>query len=222
MAKKIFLICFTGMDGTGKTTQAKFLVNSLEASGVRCRYVWNTYRPILTKPFLILGKALFLHGKNAFDDYSQYDNRKKKTLRKGFFAKGYEYLSLIDYIAQCFWTIRLPRMFGQSIVCDRYLYDVVVNLAVELDHGNEKIDRLLKVLSTLIPKPDLVFLLDLAEEVAYKRKTDTPSVEHLKNRRRLYTSIVNGHGFIILDGSKDLEELQQTIQGRVQEVFYEY
>jgi len=215
MAKKAFLICFVGMDGTGKTTQAKRLVDALEARGVKCKYVWNTYQPFITKPFLLLGKALFFRGKDAFKDYAQYSHTKIKVFRTPILSWVYEYLSLFDYLCQSLIKVRLPRLFGSNIICDRYVPDVAVNLAMELNYSDEKLRSRLDGLLSWLPQPDLTFLMDVPEETGYQRKDDTPSIEHLRSLRGIYLSIGKGCGAVMLDGTEDLARLESKILSKV-------
>ena len=215
MTKKAFLICFIGMDGTGKTTQAKRLVNALEARGIKCKYVWNTYQPFITKPFLLMGKALFFRGKDAFKDYAEYSSTKTKVFRTPILSRVYEYLSLFDYLCQSLVTVRLPRMFGSNIICDRYVQDVAVNLAAELGYSDEKLRSRLGKLRGWLPKPDLTFLMDVPEETGFQRKDDTPSIEHLRSLRGIYLSIGKGCGAVMLDGAEDPAELESVILDKV-------
>lgn len=215
MTKKAFLICFVGMDGTGKTTQAKGLASALGARGVKCKYVWNTYQPFITKPFLLLGKALFFRGKDAFKDYAEYSGTKTKLFKNPLLSRVYEYLSLFDYLCQSFVTIRLPHILGSNIICDRYVQDVAVNLAVELDYSDKKLGSMLNKLLHLLPKPDLTFFMDVPEEIGYERKNDTPSIEHLRSLRRIYLSMGKEYGAVMLDGTEDLKELESVILSQV-------
>lgn len=213
--KKPFLICLTGMDGTGKTTQAENLVKALKAKGIKCGYVWDTYQPFLTKPFIVIIRTLFFRGKDAFQNYAGYDSTKKQLFGKRFLAQGYRYLALFDYLCQSFIRIRLPLLLGKNIVSDRYIYDFVVNLAVDLNYSDKASKRLLHKLSHLLPEPDIAFLIDLPEEVCFQRKGDIPSIEHLIKRRKLYLRIGKESGLIMLDGSSDIGELGKTIENDI-------
>ena len=216
MNRKAFLICFTGMDGTGKTTQAKNLVSALNANGINCSYVWNTYQPFITKPFLTIAKALFFRGKDAFQNYTEYTGTKRSLFKNKFLAKAYEYLVLFDYLCRSFIEIRVPLIFGRSVVSDRYIYDVVANLAVDLGYSDEASGSLLSKLSHLLPKPNITFLIDMSEEACYPRKNDIPSIEHLKWRRKIYLSIGKEVGTNMLDGSVSIRELEDIIQDEVE------
>lgn len=211
-------ICFIGMDGSGKSTQAQALVKALEAGGHRSRWVRNRFDPILTRPFMWLGKALFFGGKGKLEDYKGYATNRKRVFRNPAFRLFYSYALLLDYYCQLSVRVCLPLMFRQSIVCDRYIYDTVVDLAVELNYSRERTSKVLRRLLYLLPKPDLVFLMDVPEEIAYRRKDDIPSIDFLKERREVYLYIAREQGMAILDGSRDRQELEAMVQemaGRV-------
>jgi thymidylate kinase len=50
--KKGTLIAFTGIDGSGKTTQADLLVKNLLKDGIEAAYVWSRWEPFLVRPFI--------------------------------------------------------------------------------------------------------------------------------------------------------------------------
>ena len=56
-----------------------------------------------------------------------------------------------------------------------------------------------------------MFLIDIPEEVAFHRKSDIPSIDYLNVRRDYYLSIAKEYGMVILDGTKDKDELTEFI-----------
>ncbi|HUU41342.1 MAG TPA: hypothetical protein VMW42_10390, partial [Desulfatiglandales bacterium] len=54
---------------------------------------------------------------------------------------------------------------------------------------------------------DLVFLIDLPEEIAFTRKNDIQSVEYLRERRHIYIEMADRYGFIKLDGQAKPETI---------------
>ena len=213
--KKPFLVCFIGIDGSGKTTQAKALVRALEEHGIRSKYVWNRFEPRLTKPFMLAGKALFFRGKGMLQNYAEYSNTKKRLFQNPIIAILYQYLVLLDYLAQAVIHVRLPLLRGKNLVCDRYAHDTVADLAVDFGYSIKTTSRLNRLLY-LLPKPDIVFLIDVHEEIAYQRKDDVPSIEHLKERREIYLAMRKG--VIMLDGSKGDAELESLVLDKVKGV----
>jgi len=212
MHKRKFFICFTGMDGTGKTTQAKRLVETLNGKGIKCHYVWNTYQNFFMKPLIIIARLLFFRGKDAFQDYSDYSHTRSGILGSRFVSKPYEWLVLFDYLCQTLVRIIIPRLLGKSIVCDRYLYDVVINLHLDLGYSRDKGKKLLHSLQRILPRPDMVFVIDIPPEVGIQRKNDVPSIEYLEIRRDIYLALGKEYKLTALDGSLSIAELEVMIR----------
>jgi len=212
-----FLICFTGIDGSGKTTLSKELVKLLNENGVKCRYVYGRLNPLILKPFILIGELVFLHKKDIFKNYSEYTNTKRKAIEKhSFLSSVYQQILLFDYGIQIFFKVKLPLIFGKNIICDRYVYDTVItDLSVDMNYSKEKVMKLLNNLLRFFPEPDIAFLIDIPEEIAYQRKNDTPTIKYLKERRKMYLDVGKEYRMVILDGSKKLEELQCEIKQRV-------
>ena len=210
-------ICFTGIDGSGKTTLARALVSTMEQRGIKAIYVYNRYIPIVLRPVMFIGDFLFLRDKDFFRDYSDYSNTKRNTTKKHtILAKLYQHLLLFDYFIQILFKIKLPLLFGKNIVCDRYIYDTIVtDLTVDFNYSKEEVKNSLNKILSLFPTPGVTFLVDLPEEMAYQRKNDIPSIEYLKERRKMYLYVGKECNMVILDGTKKLEELQCEIEKEV-------
>lgn len=215
------LICFAGIDGSGKTTQARSLVNYLKGNGVKCQYVWNVYEPWLLKPFFAVGKMLFFRGKTMYQDYGRYSLTKRRIFRNPVISVIHHYLHLSEYLIRAFIKFRLLKLLNRNIVCDRYVYDMAVGLAAETGYSYEKMMGILTKLLHFLPKPNLVFLLDLPEEIAYQRKDDIPAVNYLNLRRQLYLRLANHNEMVILDGCGKLSELETVIQNKVKVLLWE-
>ncbi|MCL0038952.1 hypothetical protein M1N46_01725 [Dehalococcoidia bacterium] len=213
--EKPIFICFVGIDGSGKTTQAKRLIELMQGRGVRSKYVWNKFEPRLAAPFLKMAKAVFFRKKGIFENYTEHIRTKRRLLANPVVSVAYQYLWLIDYLCQILFKTRIALMRGKSIVCDRYIYDPIVDLAVDLNYSEEEVKRMVRRILPLFPKPDVIFLIDLPEGVAYQRKTDVPSLDYLRERREIYLNIGKECGMILLDGSRDHAEIEGLITEKV-------
>lgn len=212
---KPLLICFVGVDGSGKTTQAQRLVSWLEGQGMRSHYVWNIFQPRLLGPLMKAGRGLFLKGKDRFKNYPEYYHARRTVFRFPGLVPFFHYCFFAEYLLYFLPRVRLPLLGARHVVCDRYVYDAVVGLAADLGYSERKIKATIGGLLRWLPLPDMIFLLDLPEEVAIKRKDDVPSVDFLEHRRRVYLSLAREHGMLVLDGTRDPGELEALIQDEV-------
>lgn len=211
---KGIMICFTGIDGAGKSTLARQLTQFLNIKGFEYTYVYARLKPFILKPFIFLGEKIFLKNKNIFDDYIDYSNTKKKAFRKHeLLSKIYYRILILDYLFQIYFKVKLPLMLGKNIICDRYIYDsVITDISVDMNVSHDKVISLLNKLLYYFPKPEITFIIDIPEEIAYQRKKDIPSIDYLRDRRKMYLDVAKTFGFIVLDGSEKLENTNNKIQ----------
>lgn len=207
------------MDGAGKTTLAQGLRACLEQGGFKSSYVHSRLKPVLSRPAMLVGMALFLGGGQKTRDFKDYASRKKKVFASGWLAQGYLYLMSLDYLLQVMARIWLPLRLGRNLVCDRYIYDTVVfDVAANLPYSRERTMRIIKSYQSLMPRPDLLFVVDVPEEVAYSRKSDIPSLEYLRGVRRLFLEMGELFQAIILDGSRPVAEVCAIAEGKTREL----
>ncbi|MEG9193764.1 MAG: hypothetical protein V6S10_00325 [Candidatus Methanoglobus sp.] len=210
MRTKKFLISFSGIDGSGKTTLARSLTEELSKRGLKCQYIYGRLRPLVAQIFILAGR-IFLKKKDK--SFSEFSSDKRKFVKKHtLLSRIYMKVMLLDYLLQLFFKVTLPYMFGKNMICDRYVYDTIINdFAVDMGLSIFETSRLIERLFKVAPKPTIAFLIDVPEEIAFKRKSDIPSLDYLRERRRLYLSIKDDFGILVLDGSKDLKEVKESL-----------
>jgi thymidylate kinase len=210
---KGFLICFVGIDGSGKSTLSRAVVEILDQQGIKCRYVYGRMKPIILRPLIWLGRQVFLPGRDMLEDYSEYSTTKQKAMmRHSFLLKFYNQILWLDYMLQILFKVSLPLTLGKNIVCDRYIQDTVItDLSIDMNYSDRETAQYLHRALRFVPKPDINFLVDLPEEVAYLRKNDVPSINYLKVRRKTYLYIAREWKMTILDGTKTIEELRDIL-----------
>ncbi|MBA7489546.1 Thymidylate kinase [subsurface metagenome] len=215
--KRGLFVCFTGVDGSGKTTLAKTLVSIMKKESIGVKYVYNRYIPIVLRPVMLMGEFLFLRNKDFYRNYADYSNTKRRASKNHpLLAKFYQHLLLLDYFIQILFKIKLPLLFGKNIICDRYIYDTIVtDLSIDFNYSEGDVKNSLDKILSLFPTPDITFLVDLPEKIAYQRKNDIPSIGYLKERRKIYLYLGKEYDMRILDGSKKLAELQCEVEKEV-------
>jgi len=211
------LVCFVGIDGSGKSSIAKALTVKLEERGQKSRYVYGGFIPTFTilRPVAAIAKAIWFRGDRHYED----SQTKGRVLKSTPMSTLYQYLALTDYILQAVFRIRLPLALGWNVVCDRYVYDLAAGIGVLLDYPPDRTLALLRRCLAFLPQPDHVFLLDLPETLAYQRKDDIVSLDFLRARREVYLEMARHHDIAVLDASSSPDHLLQSVCARVLSVF---
>lgn len=214
--KSCIFICFVGIDGSGKTLQAERLAESLKSQHVDCTYTWCRYSPRLLNPINKLTKRL-IRRKKCGAGYAGFTSSKRGILRKPIIGWVWLNLSLIDYLLQvrsCFG--RVPSG-TRVLICDRFIYDMLADLAINYDRRGEGVMKLARhPLIRLFPKPREVFFLDVPPDVAWDRKKD-PNVEdkqYLVDRAGVYSALCDGLGFTRIEGTRSIEEIADDVLHR--------
>ena len=171
---------------------------------------------MILRPFIFIARKLFLRNTDVYTDYYGDSNAKRSLLRRQGINLFYQLLLICDYYVQTIFTIIIPICRGKNIVCDRYILDTVcTDLAVDLSYDKDETKKVLKQCYHFFPEPDLMFLVDIPEEVAYARKTDTPSVSYLKDRRHIYLNLCDSFPVVRLNGLMSKQELEMTVKNLI-------
>jgi thymidylate kinase len=201
------LICLVGIDGSGKTTLAKELLNSSGKRGLRMQYVWGKFESRLLKLLIALKNLFLVREANWKENYARSRNLKSAVFRNRFARGLYEAFVWPVYWMQITAKVSLPLRVGRHILCDRYLYDTVVDLAMDLQYSEEELAARISRALRFFPWPDLMLYIRVPADVAFARKQDIPSLGVLEEKRVRYEGMVQSVGGIILDGTKPLPEL---------------
>ena len=213
MSSKCKFICFHGIDGSGKTSQATALLEKFQAAGIKSKYVWIGWSPTILKPITkVIKRSVFRKKEVRADDYLNVKQVKKEYFKNTRFkALWYSYV-LIDYYSQIFIKIILPKLFGNTIICDRYVHDVLIGLSINFGWRMDELkDKYRDVLVKIFPVPDVTIFIDIPEDVAFKRKDDIPAVEFLYDRRNVYLELFKSLDVNIIDGDRSFNEIHNEI-----------
>lgn len=187
MRKKGFFICVEGLDGCGKTTQAKLLVKALKES-YNAVYTAEPSRGEIGT-FI---KKYCLHGKKrlssiveallfAADRFEHVKNEISPTLKK-----------------------------EKLVVSDRYVYS---SLAYQGATGLDL--EWIKKINEHALRPDLAIFIDVNPEVVIKRLKPKKSVmENLKTQckvRKVYMKFVENGELTKVDGNKSKKKVANEI-----------
>ena len=187
MQKKGYFICIEGLDGCGKTTQAKLLVKRLQK---HCKAVY-TAEPSRGKIGTFIRKHC-LHGKNRLSSVVE---------ALLFAADRFEHLE----------NEILPALKeGKLIISDRYVYS---SLAYQGAAGLD-LEWIEKVNEHAL-QPHLAIFIDVDPEIVIERlKREKSVMENLETQRKVrevYMKFVKKGELVKINGNKSKREVGDEI-----------
>jgi thymidylate kinase len=208
------VICLIGIDGSGKTTHARKIISHLQQSGDKCRYVWFGTPYFLSYPFVVICRVLGLTeihrlpNKVICSEHQYYRNKPVALI--------WPWVQFLDLAFFVFLRVYGPLKIGFTVVCDRFTHDSLVELMVDV--RDEKLDEKLvgQLMLKLKPESSKVFLLDVNESFAFRRKLDLPNLNYLVQRKRKYYSIANHLHIPIIDAERPLLVVHKEIINRLE------
>ena len=192
MTKRGIFICLEGIDASGKSTQARWLVRNLRSRGFDAIYT--------TEP-----------SKGEVGSFiRQYVLQRKRRVP----AVVEALLFAVDRVDHVESKIEPALESGKIVVSDRYVYS---SLAYQGAAGLN-IGWIKQINSVALP-PDLAIYIDAPPEVVLKRMRRRRSVmETLENQRRVrevYMQLVREERFVLVDGNRPASEVAQNILAMV-------
>ena len=199
--RKINFISFEGIDGCGKSTQAKLLFDYL---------------------IKLKKKVLFIHEPGST---SISEDIRKILVNKNNNAMSYktEALLFMAARAQLIHEKILPALKNNFIIiCDRFIDSSVVYQGIVRNLGVDFIKKLNDFATDNI-KPDLTFFLDIKPETAQARKNNLGNLDRFEledyafykkihdGYKKIFLEPENKNRIIFLDGEKNLDYIHQKI-----------
>jgi thymidylate kinase len=206
------VVSFSGLDGSGKSTQAAKLCASLAELGVPAQMQWAGFRtagkvkraiPLLDRQDL----ARVQEPTRERDPLVPWLLRDRPLALQAWMGV------VVGVNAIALWRYVLKRRGGARVlVFDRFTPDSAVKLDMHYqDRRGMDIGWQRALFRTIGPKPDVGFYVAVSSEEAYRRRQEqTP--EELEHMARLYEVHHTRFGLIKLDGTAAMEDLARAVR----------
>lgn len=186
--KRGVFICIEGLDGSGKTTQAKILVRNLRRKGFGVVY---TTEPSAGKVGKLIRRFVL--------------NREKRVsiaLEALLFAAD-----RADHVEN---VVEPLLKQGKVVVCDRYVYSTLAY------QGAKGLDLdWIECINRFALKPDLALLIDVPSDVAVKRlkrkKTVMETKRNQEKVRAVYLRLLQDKRLMLVDGDRSVKDVAENV-----------
>jgi thymidylate kinase len=203
---KPLLVSFSGVDGSGKSTQIENLRSALHAAGLSTRLLafWDNvvvgvkYREGFVHKVYKSERGIGAPGKPV--------NRRDKNMRGWHLTIARHLLYLLDAINLCRIVAGETKSGADVVILDRYIYDELSNLNL----ANPLSRAFVKLVHSFVPRPDIAYLLDADPVAAYARKPEYP-VEFMKKCRKAYFDLAYLLGSMTVIPALNLPEAKAAV-----------
>jgi thymidylate kinase len=189
-------ISFMGPDGCGKSSVIEAVTREFKPGFREIRYFH--LRPSLLKGNTVAGAAVVdPHAKPPRGALSS-------ILRLGYLAA--------DYIAGYLLRVKPLLIRTTLVIFDRYYYDMLID-SRRFRYGGPR--WLLKLVAKLIPRPELVILLNAPAEVIWERKREV-AFEEVVRQQQAYLALCRGlPSAVIIDAAQPLEAVIRDVNDAI-------
>ena len=210
-----------GLDGSGKSTGIEYARKTLADRGVKVRVVRAAYVVKVMGVVTRLGKRILMKGNSDpfSGDYKEYlEKMRKRANSGGVYYRIFSALTTFEFRMQIFFNITLRRLFGQTLLVDRYIYDNAVTYAANMGLGEDYMRETIEKKWKRAPKPALIIYIKTPVEVCLSRKDDIPDPLYLEIRKPLYEKISDMYDATVISGDDGLERMQDEIMDAIDSV----
>ena len=205
--RRPLLVSFSGLDGSGKSTQIDNLKRVIDSLGL-------SHHSLAFWDNVVVGTRYregFVHkvygSEKGIGAPDKPVARRDKNVRKWYLSIARHALYMLDAM-HLTWVVAKARRSGADvIIMDRYIYDELANLPLD----NTITRAFVRFVHAFAPRPDVAYLLDADPIAARARKPEYP-VEFMHICRRAYFNLAQMLGSMTLIPPLPLNEAKREVE----------
>ncbi len=229
------LISVSGLDGSGKTVQVDRLGRAFEDCDIRVRHVWARGASSRGAGAVMRAGKSVLGARGEQSDESPSPDGVRDAVR-GEAARFEErqrrlrnpfarWVFSVVYVVDLKWTYVIKTRFwlmcGYVVICDRYVYDALVDYALFTGTTPSRPPFALNLLRAFVPRPSIAVLLDVDPAEALRRKPEEGGTSHLEAARAMYLEIAQSHRLSVMPAGAPAEDIQRNLALTSLRAFYD-
>ena len=207
----MMFVSFSGIDGSGKSTQIQALCSSLEDMGVKYkRYTfWDDV--VALRSLREEASHLIFKGERGVGSPEHPIQRRDKNVGSWYATLCRLCLYFLDAMKLRHVLPKFKEDYADVLILDRYFYDELPNLPLR----NAWVRRYARLLLRIIPRPDIAFLLDADPRIAVSRKPEYP-LDFVRQNREAYLNVGAMTDMMVLP-PRAVDETAKTILNSILE-----
>ena len=233
------LVSISGVDGSGKSLQVERLRGAFETSDVRVKCIWargasskgvgavlRVGKTVLASSSkedaptpAAIAEAARAHGAAGRGEAARFAQRQRR-LRNPVARWVFSVVYAIDLAWPYVVKARAYVLTGNVALCDRYIYDALVDFALFTGTDPKRPPLALNVLRAMVPRPRAAFVLDVDPNEALRRKPEEGGTAHLEAGRAMFLEIAASHRLDVMPAAASAEDVQNTVARTSLDAFY--
>jgi len=205
--RRPLLISFSGLDGSGKSTQIASLIEFTLARGLSTRLLTFWDDVVVLSRY----REGFVHkvygSERGIGSPDKPVNRHDKNVRKWYLSLARHGLYFLDAIHLVNVVARARRSGADVIILDRYIYDELANLPLD----NPLTRFFVRGVASFVPRPEIAYLLDADPEAARARKPEYP-VDFMRICRAAYFRLASILGSLTVIPPLPLDDARRSVE----------
>lgn len=202
-------IYITGCDGTGKTTQTRFLLEQFRSQGINVKHIWLRFPFLFSLPLLFYARLrrLSWYERHRTVIHGYWDFQSSWIMRNIF-----PWVLLLDASILALVKVFVPLWKGETIICERFVFDILVDLSIAFN-DHYFIDKVAgRFFVKLLPKNPIVVILTLDYKSLQKRRFDLIYDHRLKERLQAYEILAARYFLPVISTKDNANEINNVIQ----------